>query len=221
MADADLYGLDPGGGAGTCQNIVRMTTTNTMDDVLRHREDGSALTVTVQDTPDQDSRYAKASAEFATPLARLAAAYESEPSRQQDLLQEIHLSLWRSLANFTGRCSLRTWVYRVAHNTASTHVRQQMRSRQADMISLEDLGEFHQEANVERHCDDTRLLENLDELIARLKPIDSNVLLLYLEGLNAGEISEIVGISASNVAQKVHRVRTHLRQRFENGENHE
>jgi DNA-directed RNA polymerase specialized sigma24 family protein len=34
-------------------------------------------------------------------------------------LQEIRIALWRSFANFDGRCSLRTWVYRVAHNTAA------------------------------------------------------------------------------------------------------
>jgi RNA polymerase sigma-70 factor (ECF subfamily) len=192
-----------------------------MDDVLRGCEDGSALTRTVRDELDQDSLYAKASADFAMPLARLAAAHESDRFRQQDLLQEIHLRLWRSLARFAGQCSLRTWVYRVAHNTASTHVRQELRSRHEDMISLEDLGELHQEANVEFHVDDEKLLETLIGLIARLKPIDRNVLLLYLEGLKAGEISEVVGISASNIAQKVHRAKAHLRQHFENGENHE
>ena len=42
--------------------------------------------------------------------------------KRRDLLQEIHIALWRSLARFEGRCSMRTWVYRVAHNVATTHV---------------------------------------------------------------------------------------------------
>ena len=56
-------------------------------------------------------------AEFGSSLARLAAAYELDRAQQQDLLQEIHLAWWRSFATFRNRCSLRTWVHRVAHNT--------------------------------------------------------------------------------------------------------
>jgi RNA polymerase sigma-70 factor (ECF subfamily) len=42
------------------------------------------------------------------------------PEDRRDLLQEIHLALWRSFATFDDRCSLRTWVYRVAHNVATS-----------------------------------------------------------------------------------------------------
>ena len=68
--------------------------------------------------PSQDALYERISAEYAAPLTRLARAHEADPSMQQDLLQEIHIALWRSLPAFGGRCSLRTWVYRVAHNAA-------------------------------------------------------------------------------------------------------
>jgi RNA polymerase sigma-70 factor, ECF subfamily len=62
-------------------------------------------------------RYEEASAAYGAALERLARAYEADPDRRRDLLQEIHIALWRSLEGFDGRCSLRTWVYRVAHNT--------------------------------------------------------------------------------------------------------
>ena len=69
-----------------------------------------------------DQRYAAAADEFGPALERLAGAYERDPDKCRDLLQEIHVALWRSLARFDGRCSLRTWVYRVAHNTATSKV---------------------------------------------------------------------------------------------------
>jgi DNA-directed RNA polymerase specialized sigma24 family protein len=47
----------------------------------------------------------------------LVRGYEADPGRRQDLLQDIHIALWRSFAVFDERCSLRTWVYRVAHIT--------------------------------------------------------------------------------------------------------
>jgi RNA polymerase sigma-70 factor (ECF subfamily) len=74
------------------------------------------------DAAGQEALFEKIAAEFAAPLARLARAHEADLHLQQDLLQEIHVALWRSLAAFGGRCSLRTWVYRVAHNVAATHV---------------------------------------------------------------------------------------------------
>ena len=64
----------------------------------------------------RDALYADAAAQFGWALERLARAYESDSDRRADLLQDIHVALWRSLERFDGRCSMRTWVYRVAHN---------------------------------------------------------------------------------------------------------
>lgn len=66
------------------------------------------------------------------------------------------------------------------------------------MVSIEDLDELLQEANIERQIDDAKLLEHLNDLIARLKPVDRNVLLLYLEGLKAsilGGVGLFLGIA--------------------------
>ena len=70
---------------------------------------------------NQDERYAQAAETFGGAIERLARAYEAGPEERRDLVQDIHVALWRSFAVFDGRCSLRTWVYRVAHNTAASH----------------------------------------------------------------------------------------------------
>ena len=70
----------------------------------------------------QDERYARASAAAGPALERLARAFEADADLQRDLLQEIHFAVWRSFASFDGRCSENTWVYRVAHNVAASHV---------------------------------------------------------------------------------------------------
>ena len=70
-----------------------------------------------------------AAAQYGSALERLARGYEGDPDRRRDLLQEIHIVLWRSFDRFDGRCSLRTWVYRVAHNAATSLVlRRRVRS---------------------------------------------------------------------------------------------
>ena len=68
--------------------------------------------------PTQDELYEEAAGTYGTALERLARAYEAKPEARHDLVQEIHFALWRSLAGFDGRCSLRTWAYRVADNVA-------------------------------------------------------------------------------------------------------
>src|ERR1044072_5756137 len=76
----------------------------------------------VRDRSARDDLYEEAAASCGRALERLARAYEPDPDKRRDLLQEIHVALWRSLEHFEGRCSLRTWVFRIAHNTATTVV---------------------------------------------------------------------------------------------------
>ena len=86
----------------------------------------------------QDGLYAEAAATYGAALQRLARAYERDADRRLDLLQEIHIALWRSFASFDGRCSLRTWVYRVAHNVAASQVSRR-RSRAPTLVGLDEL----------------------------------------------------------------------------------
>jgi RNA polymerase sigma-70 factor (ECF subfamily) len=165
-------------------------------------------------TCDEAFWYARAAAELGSALGRVAAAYEIDPALQQDLLQEIHLAVWRSFAGYRKQCSLRTWVYRVAHNVASTHVRRQKRSRASRLVSLEELEDLPCEADTERALDEVAVLGQLRAMIQRLKPLDRDVLLLYLEGLDAVAIGEVTGLSAANVAQKVHRTKKVLQSYF-------
>src|SRR6185436_18427527 len=86
----------------------------------------------------RDAFFERIADEYSAPIARLARAHEADPSLQQDLRQDIHVALWRSLPAFGGRCSLRTWVYRVAHNVAATHVLRQRRHGRKNLVTLDD-----------------------------------------------------------------------------------
>ena len=171
-------------------------------------------------TRNPDDLYGQAVEQFGQSLTRLAAAYEADQSHRQDLLQEIHLALWRSFAGFNNQCSLRTWVYRVAQNTAATHVRQHKRVRLSQLVSLEELSEIPDEFDSVKQLNESIVLDRIGVLLRRLKSIDRDVLLMYLEGMEAAEIADIVGISASNVAQKVHRTKKFLQNYFLAGGDH-
>lgn len=156
--------------------------------------------------------------EYSAPLVRLARAHEADASLQQDLLQEIHVALWKSLPSFAGRCSLRTWIYRVAHNVAATHLLRQKRRRTERLSTLDELVLEAHDRETATTIDEQRALARLTELIRRLKPVDRQLIVLHLEGLPADEIAEVAGLSVGNVHTKLHRIRELLAKRIQSGE---
>ena len=167
----------------------------------------------------QDRLYSQVAEEFAAPLARLPRAHEMDPHLQQDLLQEIHIALWRSLAAFGERCSLRTWVYRVAHNVAATHVLRNRRRQVHRLTTLDEVDVEGDHADIDAELDASRALQKINALIQALKPLDRQVIILHLEGLPADEIAEITGISTANTHTKLTRIRQLLATRVGAGDN--
>jgi RNA polymerase sigma-70 factor (ECF subfamily) len=168
----------------------------------------------------QDDLYQEAAATYGAALDRLARVYEADPDKRRDLGQEIHLALWRSFAGWNGRCSLRTWVYRVAHNAATSHVIRQRRANAQTLVSLEELEQLP-DRSVDGSAADTRQnLERLLGLIQSLKPLDRQVILSYLEDMDAASIGEITGLSPGNVATRIHRIKNILARRFQEGGRH-
>jgi len=166
---------------------------------------------------DQDQLYAEAAAAYGAALARLARAYEADADRSRDLLQDIHVALWQSLSRFEGRCSMRTWVYRVAHNVATSQVIRR-RASAPTLVGLEELDETPAASDTDEALDAHRALERLQALVHRLKPLDRQLMLLYLEGIDAASIGEVTGLSAGNVATKIHRIKAVLARRFHDKE---
>ena len=124
------------------------------------------------------------------------------------------MAIWRSLALFDGRCSQRTWVYRVAHNTAtSVALRRRPRS---SLVSLDE-AELALPAAAGPDLDRTIALQRVLELIHSLRNVDRQVMLLYLEGCDAAAIADIVGLSSGYVATKIHRIKQLLTKQFQAG----
>jgi RNA polymerase sigma-70 factor, ECF subfamily len=167
----------------------------------------------------QASLYEQAADAYGSSLDRLARAYEFDPEARRDLLQEIHLHLWRSFAYFDRRCSLRTWVYRLAHNVATGHVIRQRRIRDR-LVSIENIETMPGGDRGEFAASQTEALERLSMLIQRLKPLDRQIIVSYLEGMDASSIGEITGLSPANIAMKVHRIKNVLRRWFGEGGPH-
>lgn len=141
-------------------------------------------------------------------LRRLAGSYERDLSRQQDLVQDIWLAVWQALPRFRGECSERTFVFRIAHNRAVSHV-DHFHRRRADTLDedapLAAPGPDPERSLTiqERH---TRLRAAVQALPLSLR----QVVVLTLEGLSHAEVAEITGITENNVAVRLTRARAAL-----------
>ncbi|MBX3428769.1 MAG: sigma-70 family RNA polymerase sigma factor [Hyphomonadaceae bacterium] len=165
-------------------------------------------------SPDQDARYLEAVAEHGGALQRLARATEANAERRRDLLQDMHVALWRSFASYDGRCSVRTWVYRVAHNVAASHVDRERRSR-APLVTLEEITDLPSAQSVSAEVEESEAVAKLNAIIRQLGPPDRQIITLYLEGLDAKSIAEITGLSAGAIATRVSRLKTQLARMFQ------
>jgi len=167
------------------------------------------------DRAEQDARYKSAAAQYGPALERLARAVEADAAERRDLVQDIHVALWRSMAVFDNRCSLRTWVFRVAHNAAASHA--MARRRAPKGVAIEELDLADEAAGPEEIAGERQALERLMAMIRALKAPDAQVMLLYLEDLDAAAIGEVTGLKPGAVAVKIHRVKALLARRFEGG----
>jgi RNA polymerase sigma-70 factor (ECF subfamily) len=157
---------------------------------------------------DREARYLRLLREHDPAVRRLAASYEREPARCQDLIQDIWLALWQSLPSFRGDCSERTFVFRIAHNRAVSHI-QHWRRRRTE--PLDEAGPLeHAAADPERAATERQRRERLQAALHRLPLGLRQVIVLTLEGLSQREIGEVLGITGNNVAVRLTRARAAL-----------
>lgn len=150
---------------------------------------------------DYQQQFIEVMEAFAGPVGRLCRAYASSPADRDDLFQDIFLAIWRALPAFRGESSMRTWVYRIAHNVALTWQTRDRRRQSRETRLDEDLqsgGDM-----------DLRRLA-LKQAIAGMNPADRTLTLLWLEGLSAAEIEDVTGVKSATVAVRLSRIRKQL-----------
>ncbi|WP_408635802.1 RNA polymerase sigma factor [Paraneptunicella aestuarii] len=154
-------------------------------------------------------------AEYGAILGRVAASYEANFSLQQELFQEMCLSVWQALQRYQGNSSLKTYVLRVAHNRGVDHVAYQTRQIKPDPFNDEQGNE-----NVSPH----RKLQQEDQVARLLRAVrelpvtQRQVVTLSMEGLDYHDIAEVCGLTKSNVGVILNRAKTVLMQRVKSDE---
>jgi RNA polymerase sigma-70 factor (ECF subfamily) len=134
---------------------------------------------------------------------------------REDLAQEIVYQLWRSEHTYDAGYKFSTWMYRVALNVAISFYRSHTKTDL--MVSFDDCvndveSKIAEETEYENEIEKNRQL--LYRLIGELKELDRMLILLFLEAKSYKEIAEIAGVTETNVATRINRIKEKLKQRI-------
>ena len=146
-------------------------------------------------------------------IYKIAFSYCQHAEDRKDLVQEIIIRLWRSAGNYSNQYQYSTWVYRISLNTAISFYRKENKRKKVtgelpdDIILMDDSS-----ARTETEA----RLRLLQQFISLLRELDKAIMLLYLEEKTYREIADIMGITETNVATRISRIKKQMHQKFSN-----
>ena len=136
-------------------------------------------------------------------IYKVCSFYISEDSTLGDLYQDVVSNLWVAYPKFRNESAISTWIYRIALNTCISGIRKEMRKPQRVSFSqLSDVFEQPEDMSAE--------IKEMYRLIRQLKIVERAIILLYLEEKSYQQIADIVGLTVSNVAVKLKRIKEKL-----------
>ena len=150
-------------------------------------------------------------------IARIARSHESDRGRAEDLVQDICLAIWEALPRFRGAASMRTYIARIAHNRAVSHI-----ARETRVPPLAPLDPYDDALPSERPSPEDEVAERdarrrLERAVRELPLALKVAVTLALEGFSADEVAAVLGISTSAAGVRLHRAKAALQERLEEG----
>lgn len=144
-------------------------------------------------------------------IYKICHAYCPAKADHEDLAQEIIYQLWKAGKSYDDNYKFTTWMYRVALNTAISYYR--VSNKNVATVAIDDTDIAAENTNNDGAAspENIRLLQLY---ISQLKELDKALMILYLEAKSYKEIADITGISETNVATKISRIKDKLKQKF-------
>ncbi len=142
--------------------------------------------------------------ELGSAIWRLTAGYAADDASRQDLYQDILVAIWESLSGFRGDSSLRTYVYRIAHNRGLSYRTYESRRQHTPLDSVVVVAAG---SDPTEKAEGARRRDVLHAAIRELSPALRQAIMLHLDDLSNSEIAQIMDISEGNVAVRLTRAR--------------
>lgn len=144
-------------------------------------------------------------------IYKVAISFCKDIEDREDLVQEIILKLWKSYETYNEQFKHSTWIYRISLNVAISFYRKEKSRNKINHPFSEGIFNIT-DFQDNQHSEQSAIF--LTQFISELKELDRALMILYLEERNHKEIAEIIGITETNVATKIGRIKTILKQRF-------
>ncbi len=161
------------------------------------------------DKTTQNNLFETAITEHKGIFFKIAKTYCKDNDDRKDLLQEMMVQVWLSAPRYNNTFKLSTWLYRVVLNVAISYYRKHTIKQNYSQVI-----DFSQHDFVAEETEADPNLQLLEQFINELNDIDKALIILYLEDKSHSEISEILGMSVSNVGTKVQRIKEKLKEKF-------
>ena len=143
--------------------------------------------------------------EYERVIYKVCYLYTTPNATLSDLYQEVVLNIWKAFPKFRKECKVSTWIYRIALNTCISFIRKE--KNVPEFVTLNREGDWMTEENDPLQ----EMLRQLYRMINQLGQLDKSIILLYLEDKSYDEISEITGLTVTNVATKLSRIKDKLK----------
>ncbi len=143
-------------------------------------------------------------------IYKICYAYCQRESDREDLAQEMIYQLWKSGNTFDRDRRFSTWMYRVALNVAISFYRRNSRLPDTDALTGEE--ENIEDSSANDPIEEKRVA--LQQSINQLKELERAMMILYLDSKTHAEIAEILGITETNVATRISRIKEKIKQKI-------
>jgi len=147
-------------------------------------------------------------------IFKIVNSYCQNKEDRKDLEQEIIIQLWNSFDKYNDEYKYSTWMYRIALNVAISFYRKEKKwSVKNDFYTDDSILSIVDEDENETELD--YYIKLLQEFINNSNELNKALMLLYLEEKSYDEIAEILGITKTNVATKISRLKLKLKKEFQ------
>ncbi len=162
------------------------------------------------DASERERQFLELTQRYGSVITRICFSYAGNAADMEDLRQDVLINIWNGLRYFKGDSSPLTWIYRVTLNTCVSMIRKV--SRDVKTFSFSDI--MTDRPDDEADSGYFERLERLHEMMAMLTPVDKAILTMRLDERSYDEIAEVTGLSVSNVATRLNRIKTKLKNRL-------
>jgi RNA polymerase sigma-70 factor (ECF subfamily) len=143
-------------------------------------------------------------------IRKVAFGYARNESDRRDLMQDIVLQLWKAYPRYSPERPFSTWMYRIALNVSISFLRRNTRPGRETVQFDESRHDVAHEHASSPEMEERIMM--LHQVMAKCPPLDRALLLLYLDDRCYREIATVLGLTETNVATKLGRLREYLRQ---------